>query len=77
MNQIWDGRDRYPNSSQYMRIEHWEIPQLFEFTVCKNNSISGMPSVDMSSFFMNREDVEFLIQALQDYLQDYDMEAKE
>ena len=64
MNQIWNSRDRYPSSNQYMRIEHWEIPQMFEFTVCKNNGTLGIPSVDVSSFFMIREDVEYLIQAL-------------
>lgn len=77
MNRIWNSRDRYPSSNQYMKVEHWEIPQLFEFSVCKNNSISGMPPEKVSSFFMIREDVEYLIQALQDYLQDYDTEAKE
>ena len=77
MNRIWTSRDRYPSSGQYMKVEHWELSGLFEFTVYKSNTASGMPSEKVSSFNMIREDVEYLIQALQDYLQDYDTEAKE
>ena len=73
MNRIWDSRDRwYSSTGQYMKIEHWELPQMFEFTVYKANTASEMPSEKVSSFQMLREDVEYLIQALQDYLQDYD-----
>lgn len=77
MNRIWNSRDRYPSSGQYMKVEHWELAGLFEFTVYKSNAASGMPSEKVSSFNMIREDVEYLIQALQDYFQDYDTEAKE
>lgn len=77
MNRIWASRDRYPSSGQYMKVEHWELAQMFEFAVYRNNCASGMPSEKVSSFNMIREDVERLIQTLQDYLQDWDTEGEE
>lgn len=76
MNPVWNSRDRYPSSEQYIKIEHWEILQMFEISICKGRRATDAPSDKVTSLMMLREDVEYLIQALQDYLQNYDAEPE-
>lgn len=42
MEYLWNSRDRFPSSDQYMKVCYWEIPDLFEFSVYKSNIMSQM-----------------------------------
>lgn len=68
MEYLWNSRDRFPSSDQYMKVCYWEVPDLFEISVHKNNNMSQMPGEKVASFHMIREDVEKLIRTLEEFL---------
>ena len=68
MQQIWNSTDRYPMMAQFIKVEHWETPDLYEISIWHNNAASQIPNDKLASIHMTKDDMWKLMRTLEEYL---------